>query len=968
MVLALATQPALAGDEKNDRSGAVQTEAALSEPTDPQPIVPNAGTIRSFYGPATGMAGTIRSFHGEVEGEAGTIRSFAGTIRSFAGTIRSFQQDVATGGELSQAFWGDLQPDAGTIRSFSGDFEAYAGTIRSFAGTIRSFQDPSLGYPELMTHLQSLISASEQEYGAAVYERTGKSFDEAITSKLLAKYGIDPTEPASLDLNELGLELFLLDWYDNVNAYSGRDSADRWMQQVNWSPALTQMLGSGFDARVGLLDFTVTGEGTGAIVASGGVSNIAGGHGSAVVSLIAGAHDNFGVMGVAPRASIVSYNPFDETMTAGWADIQAGLGFLMSNKASVINMSLGVPGSTLASGWNEVFSDRNISRDARQRIFVMSAGNDGVVQTQDVEWNFATNPTIILVGSVDPTNTISSFSNQPGKACLVERGSCFSAANTLMNRYIVAPGELILVSDGEGGVTRMSGTSFAAPLVSGAIALIHDRWPWLATKSDVTANLILDTARDLGEPGTDPVYGRGMLDIEAALSPLDWNALNWQVKIGNRSSDVSASFISSGLEELRVTWEAEGAYVVAFETLDKTFRDFMIPLSSKLAGQNVGRKQENFMAYLEGRFWEWAATQTVGTPNGDMSGTASIRFAATLTAPVASFGGWKATISMAPRIEAANVNDPRRSMDTLMAIESPGGQFGMTLGDGGGARAIAGQAGFALTSDSALATGGVNPLSSFASGGAFGQFSLALNQNTRLHVAVTDKDERRQLDRFGLSDRLALGQIGRDQATAGLMTLEYQATRKLQTSLSYTLLNEESALLGMQSLDRNDFRRGSKTDALTVGSQFAVSPTLTLATSATLGRTRQGDLDRQNIAVSADGLFSSAFQIAATKTQLFESSDIMRLTIAQPLHLEGGSIDINTIQVVDRLTGELGNVVQTANVANGPRTFVAEGIYGRSMLDGAANINFFGRARLQGDEQASQLPDVTVGARFAVDF
>ena len=79
---------------------------------------------------------------------------------------------------------------------------------------------------------------------------------------------------------------------------------------------------------------------------------------------------------------------------------------------------------------------------------------------------------------------------------------------------MVAPGELILVSDGQGGVTRQIGTSFAAPLVSGAIALLHDRWPWLSNFPVETANIILNSAKDLGAPGVDAVYGHGLLDVD----------------------------------------------------------------------------------------------------------------------------------------------------------------------------------------------------------------------------------------------------------------------------------------------------------------------------------------------------------------------------------------------------------------------------------------------------------------------
>lgn len=56
--------------------------------------------------------------------------------------------------------------------------------------------------------------------------------------------------------------------------------------------------------------------------------------------------------------------------------------------------------------------------------------------------------------------------------------------------------------------------------MSGAIALLHDRWPWLAQHPDATTDIILKSARDLGAPGVDPVYGAGLLDVTASQSGL----------------------------------------------------------------------------------------------------------------------------------------------------------------------------------------------------------------------------------------------------------------------------------------------------------------------------------------------------------------------------------------------------------------------------------------------------------------
>ena len=222
-------------------------------------MLPYAGNIRSFAGPISGSAGNIRSFAGNIrsfEGDAtasaGNIRSFAGNIRSFAGNIRSFTATTLPATGPDGKFWGDLYPASGTlsasagnIRSFSGAFEAYAGNIRSFAGNIRSFagnirsfDEGAATYTDLNTQIAALVEGSKATWGAAVTARTGKSFEDAFATPLLTKYGIDLNDPRSLvGLDELGTEVFLLDWYDNLMNYSGVDQIDHWMKAINWTPA-----------------------------------------------------------------------------------------------------------------------------------------------------------------------------------------------------------------------------------------------------------------------------------------------------------------------------------------------------------------------------------------------------------------------------------------------------------------------------------------------------------------------------------------------------------------------------------------------------------------------------------------------------------------------------------------------------------------------------------------------------------
>ena len=118
---------------------------------------------------------------------------------------------------------------------------------------------------------------------------------------MFAKYGVDLNDPGTLDnMSANDRSRFFLEWYDGLMAYSGRDMVDHWMPQVNWSPALTQDQGNGWDAVVGLLDVAISQDDDNIeyLIKVGGYDESPNAHGAAVASLIAARHDGEGVMGL----------------------------------------------------------------------------------------------------------------------------------------------------------------------------------------------------------------------------------------------------------------------------------------------------------------------------------------------------------------------------------------------------------------------------------------------------------------------------------------------------------------------------------------------------------------------------------------------------------------------------------------------------------------------------------------------
>jgi len=101
---------------------------------------------------------------------------------------------------------------------------------------------------------------------------------------------------------------------------------------------------------------------------------------------------------------------------------------------------------------------------------------------------------------------------------------------------VVAPGQNVRSAWGTNDFNTISGTSMAAPHVSGAVLLLKEAFPYLSGE-DLLWALYL-SAVDLGDVGEDNVYGRGIIDVYAAFqylsqtnTPVDPNAVAWDLAL-----------------------------------------------------------------------------------------------------------------------------------------------------------------------------------------------------------------------------------------------------------------------------------------------------------------------------------------------------------------------------------------------------------------------------------------------------
>jgi type VII secretion-associated serine protease mycosin len=217
------------------------------------------------------------------------------------------------------------------------------------------------------------------------------------------------------------------------------------------------------------------------------------GHGTTVAGLIAGRNDDAeGVVGLAPDARILPVRVLDEENRYDDAMIVArGVRWAVDNGAQVINLSLGGTGESpaLAAALDYAF--------ARDVVVVACTGNAGSAANDKV-WYPAREPGVIAVTGTDR-----------------DRPEIWTGSVTGAETVLAAPATGLLGAR-PGGFWRVQGTSFAAPLVSATAALIRAQRPELSA-ADVV-NRLISTARDLGEPGRDDVFGYGLLDPLAALT------------------------------------------------------------------------------------------------------------------------------------------------------------------------------------------------------------------------------------------------------------------------------------------------------------------------------------------------------------------------------------------------------------------------------------------------------------------
>jgi len=195
-----------------------------------------------------------------------------------------------------------------------------------------------------------------------------------------------------------------------------------------------------------------------------------------------------------------------------WAMNPDGNPTTIHDMPDVINNSWYDPNST-STQCTGIYKTTLDAVEAAGIAVVFSAGNQGPnPSTITSPKNINTNEVnVFCVGNINGNTVGYPIANSSSRG----PSTCGGTGSLLIKPEVVAPGTNVRSAIRGGAYGLMSGTSMASPHVAGAVALLKQAFPNLTGKQIKLA--LYNTAVDLGSPGEDNTYGKGLIDVYAAF-------------------------------------------------------------------------------------------------------------------------------------------------------------------------------------------------------------------------------------------------------------------------------------------------------------------------------------------------------------------------------------------------------------------------------------------------------------------
>lgn len=620
------------------------------------------------------------------------------------------------------------------------------------------------------------------------------------------------------------------------------------------------------------------------------------GHGTHVAGIVGapgtgtGTSMSPGMFGVAPAATLLPIKVFSGG-TAASSAVTAGLDYAIASNARVINLSLGATSPTGDTGLRRVAATNNA-------VVVIAAGNDS---TASPNWpsRYAkeawANGTLISVGAVDANKRLHTYSNKAGD---------------IAPYYLVAPGVSIISSYGS-GYAHMTGTSMAAPAVAGAAALVTGYWPYL--RANQVSAILLTTADDLGAPGVDAIYGRGMLNVNRALAPI--GSYTYRTITG---AITRISLSTPGVVSYQPSVSSPSAFAnVNTEVFDDYGRNYSSAEGAALAVRTA---------------------LTVDGVLGRMD-----RLLDTSEQVLADGSTLLRLNSRAPDSKTQRATSPSQS---LVSYQSAAG-LSFSAGDGGLSSMTLGLMGSSWGHrlaglDPILG----NPLSNFAPEHRFASLGLPL-------VA-------------GWQARAATLQSTRHRAASGDITLMEMGHVGARHAINVSTGDlSETGLLGGYSNSALGLNQATHSQGVTISGAYLVAPNWALA--ASYSQTRTAAPRASGMLTHATDIEANAYGVGVVRSDWLKTGDRLSLTVHTPLSARSGHLTYSVVQSVDE-TGSPQFGTQEVTLRPHAREWRTEARYTMPVRQWGGNLSAALSTRLHADNDEQAALQWVMGVRYQLTF
>jgi subtilase-type serine protease len=260
------------------------------------------------------------------------------------------------------------------------------------------------------------------------------------------------------------------------------------------------------------------------LIASDNFPNDEDGHGSHVAGIIAGENNGSGYHGVAYDADLYIYKVLNDSGSSVGNSVANGVNKARTDGVDIMNLSLG-SNTTIGTDCNSAASCEALlgstnysaleAAGAAGKILVWAAGNEGnsspSVDSGSAIYDDDFKETTVIVVASGTDGKIGSTSNGwtsgGSNKCGIASAICITAPGTLLYSAMLNSNSFAAAS---------TGTSMAAPMVSGGLALIKQEFSSL-TNAQVVDRLFA-TALDTDEYSQSSIYGHGMMNLNAATA------------------------------------------------------------------------------------------------------------------------------------------------------------------------------------------------------------------------------------------------------------------------------------------------------------------------------------------------------------------------------------------------------------------------------------------------------------------